>query len=517
MKKTIYNIMCAVCAMVCLTACNDWLDVEPDTETDKNSLLSNEAGFADAMSGIYTNMISDNLYGKSLTWYFVELMGGGAVSMYGNNTNVQMFSFHPDADYYMETLRNQYVDPIWNEEYNTIANVNSLLADIDGKQGVFTGDDYKVFKGELLGLRAFLHFDVMRLFADAYSSANYSVTKTYIPYVTSLTSSVHPLLTNDQACELMLKDLEEAKELLKSDPMYTGGEPSEYVCSAVTGNSSNRTKYGIESWHNRRFHFNYYAAVATMARIYLWKGDKQKAKECALEVIAAQEDKFPWVNTTLVANALSTSNYVARDRTFCTEQIFAMNIQDMEDKTDGYLHEGENAFSGVNGNIEGFDASVFDAATQRYDIRYAYLKTTYSNYGNNFTISTKYYNDDDTYNYSPWSRDRVPLIRLAEMYYIAAECEDDLDTAVGYLNTVRAHRGLSAYPLTVSSRDELQEQIRLEYHKEMIAEGQTFYYYKRRNENLVNKSAWSENEITPSVYTMPRPDDEDTYGGRTDE
>lgn len=520
MKKLYKTFLaaCILCFVGLLTSCNDWLEVEPDTETDKNSLLSNEAGFADALSGIYVNMISENLYGKNMTWYMLELMGGGAVSMYGNNTSLQMFYFHPKYDYYSESFRNTYVDPIWNEEYNTIANVNSLLESIDGQQSVFQGEDYNVFKGELLGLRAFLHFDVMRLYADAYTSADYSETNTYIPYVTAITSNVHPLLTNNQVCELLLTDLEEAKELLKSDPMYTGSEPSEYVCSTVTGSSTYRNRYGIEDWHNRRFHFNYYAAVATMARIYLWMGNKTKAKECALEVIAAQETKFPWVNTTLVSNTQSSSQYVARDRTFCTEQIFALNIQDLEDKTDGYLWQGETAFNSAYGNILGFNASVFDAATRQYDIRYAYLKDTYSYYGTEFVLSSKYVQDEDYDNYySPWARNRLALIRLAEMYYIAAECEDDLETAVSYLNTVRSHRGLSAYPLSVSSREELQEQIRLEYHKEMIAEGQTFYYYKRLNESITNMSAWSSYVISPNLFTMPRPDDEDTYGGRTTE
>lgn len=52
----------------------------------------------------------------------------------------------------MESLKLSDVDPIWNKIYNTIANLNSLLACIDDKQNVFGGDDYAVFKGEALGL-----------------------------------------------------------------------------------------------------------------------------------------------------------------------------------------------------------------------------------------------------------------------------------------------------------------------------------------------------------------------------
>ena len=511
---TITKILPALVFAFGMTSCNDYLDVEPDTEVDSKQLFSSEAGFADALSGVYVEMTGDNLYGKNLTWYMLELMGGNSTCMYGNNANYMMFSFHPDASYYMESLRNSDVDPIWNKEYNAIANINSALSVIDEKQGVFQGTDYNVMKGELLGLRAFLHFDVMRLFADAYSSDSYSAQKTYIPYVTELTSNVHPLLTNDQACELMLKDLEEARELLKSDPMYTQEDPSEYVCSTVTGTSYYRKQYGIKSWHNRRFHFNYYAALATEARIYLWMGNKTKALELAKEVIDAKEGTFTWVNSTLVSNVTSSSDYVCRDRTFATEQIFALNIKTLEDKMDGYILENENSFNGSNGYIEGFNPDVFDANTRQFDIRYAYLKNVYSYYGHVFYLTTKFKKDKDTYNYSPWAANRMPLIRISEMYYIAAECEPDLTKATAYLEEVRKHRGLESYPLTISSREQLQDEIEKEYYKEMIGEGQTFYMNKRLNQAVTGSGAYQSYTTQPNLFTLPMPDDEKTYGGR---
>lgn len=514
MKKIFKNSIYLFAGLLTLiaTSCNDWLEVSPDTETDKSTLLKKESGYADALSGIYAKMCSDNLYGKNMTWYGLELMGGGAKAMYGTNANFMAFFFNPKASYYMESLRNQFTDPIWNEEYNAIANINSLLKDIDGNQGAFQGDDYKVYKGELLGLRAFLHFDVLRLFADAYTSADYSADKTYIPYVTDLTSNVHPLLTNDQVCELALKDLTEAKELLKSDPMYTNSDPSEYVCSAVSGSLSNRNKYGIKSWHNRRFHFNYYAVLGTMARIYLWKGDKTNALACAKEVIDAPEGTFTWVNPTLVSNTQRTDDYSARDRTFCTEQLFALNINDLPDRMDGYTISINKPWDGQT--ILGINSDVFDPMEKQYDLRYSYLKTGVAYQGSNYDVCTKYYKDDSNNSYFPWAANRLPLIRLGEMYLIAAECEPNLETATQYLTTLRSHRGLSSVPLTISSRDELQEAIRLEYHKEMFGEGQSFYYYKRLNLPLSNATAWSTYDIEPNVYTMPRPDDEDTYGGR---
>ena len=509
---------------LCLTAlafsaCNNYLDVAPSTETDKDKLFSNESGFADALSGIYVTMASNDLYGKNLTWRGLDMMGGEGFTIpgFGSGYSYQSFNFNKNSSSYNESVRNNFSDKIWDTSFNAIANVNSALESIDGKKGVFTGSDYNVFKGELLGLRAFLEFDLLRLFAPAFNGEGYTETGTFIPYVKTLTSNVYPLLTNKQVCELALQDLEEAKELLKSDPMYTGADPSSFVCSAVTGNASYREKYGIKSWHNRRFHFNYWAAVATEARIYMWMGDKVNALKCAKEVINAPAGTFTWVAPELVSNISVNSQYVCRDRTFSTEQIFALNITDMDDRTDGYLIEKTIGFNSSSSNLQGFDATAFDAATRPYDYRFQYLRKSYSMYGNDFNLCTKYYKDDDYNNsYSPWSANRLPLIRLSEMYYIAAECEadDNLEQAEKDLETVRQHRGLQAYPLKITSADDLKEQIRLEYHKEFVGEGQTFYYYKRLNENITNKQAYGTVTVTPKVYTMQRPDDEDTYGGR---
>ena len=497
-----------------LTSCNDWLDVEPTTEMDRNDLFSNEAGFADAMSGIYTILNSDALYGKNMTWYLLEMMGGGAYAGSGLNSYIMQYYFHPNTPYsYFKNYQNNYIDPIWKNAYNAIANINSILECIDEKKNVFVGDDYSIIKGEALGLRAFLHFDLMRLYTDAYSSDDYSSSKVYMPYVSNLTSDVYALAPAEFIAQSILKDLTDAKELLKKDPILTGATPSQYTCDEVSGLVTLRNQYGIKDWHNRRLHFNYYAAVATMARLYLWTGKKEQALACAKEIIDAPADKFPWVNTDLIANVTSTSNTVARDRTFCTEQIMALNVIDLDDRIDGILQEKQVAFRSTNQMLGMNTNYIFDAATRDADPRYAYLRFIYSD---DMHISSKLYQDADQQNqYFPWAVKRIPLIKLAEMYYIAAECEPSLDKAVEYLETVRRHRGMAPYPLKVTNREELQQEIENEYRKEFISEGQLFYYHKRLNQSFTNTGFQGSYNITPEVFTMPRPDEEDTYGGRT--
>lgn len=197
MKTKIFNIALALTLGLGATSCNDWLDVEPSVEMDREQLFENEDGFADAMSGIYVNMGADQLYGKNLTWWFMELIGGTAQAGSSLTNIIAQYPFHKDTPYsYYQNYQTNYIDPIWRKAYNTIANVNSIINNIDDHKNVFKGNDYNVIKGEVLGLRAFLHFDLMRIYTDAYSSEKYKADAKYMPYVKTLTSDVYPILSS---------------------------------------------------------------------------------------------------------------------------------------------------------------------------------------------------------------------------------------------------------------------------------------------------------------------------------
>ena len=97
---------------------------------------------------------------------------------------------------------------------------------------------------------------------------------------------------------------------------------------------------------------------------------------------------------------------------------------------------------------------------------------------------------------------RIPLLKLSEMYLIAAEASGDKS----YLQTLRDHRGYVNYPLDDDC--DLTVEIEAEYQKEFMAEGQLFYYYKRLNyEKLPNMS-----DVMSGYYVFPMPDDEMEFG-----
>ena len=98
---------------------------------------------------------------------------------------------------------------------------------------------------------------------------------------------------------------------------------------------------------------------------------------------------------------------------------------------------------------------------------------------------------------------QIPLLKLSEMYLIAAEASGD----IRYLETLRANRGYATDPLPAGAN--LQDEITKEYQKEFIAEGQLFYYYKRRNMAILPITSTSMNRAT---CVLPVPDNELEFG-----
>jgi len=102
------------------------------------------------------------------------------------------------------------------------------------------------------------------------------------------------------------------------------------------------------------------------------------------------------------------------------------------------------------------------------------------------------------------------MIRKSELYYIAAEClaETDPEEAINYLNEVRLHRNLGALSSLLTT-PEVEQEIKAEYRKELIGEGQLFYYYKRKNADQIDGKYVTVND---DIYVLPLPDKEISFG-----
>ena len=482
-----------------LSSCKKWLEVQPESEIAAPVLFSTESGFMEGLNGIYSKCTFEQLYGKELTFGIPEALA-------------QNYTTTVDDQKYRQTALYNYrdgdfigrKDQIWATLYSSIVNCNLVLVNIDEHKNVFTGSNFGLIKGEALALRAYLHFDALRLFAPSYLR---NPSGAGVPYVTTYSKEITPLSSVSETIDKAIKDLEEAKKLMVSDPIrsasYIVGYPS--VKDTLLNGEE---KSPVLFLQNRRHRLNYYAVCGILARIYLYKNDKVNALLNAEEVIGSK--KFPWTAN----NDFNASEDAKKDRILYKELVFGWYIPGSAKKIKEDWFRG-----GVSGLYIQKDAArfVYETGTSSggNDLRFKNW-FTFASDGN----GGEWY-DIVKYKRNPLSTEAnanlhylmAPAIRLSEMYYIAAECTYGVnpEKAVDYLNTVRFARGLDN--LSVSSQSTFMTELIKECRKEWFAEGQMFFMYKRLNIGIYGQTGTI---IPPSdnIFVLPLPSDELVYGGR---
>lgn len=450
------------------TGCKKWLDVNPKTQIRESLLLENEQGFQDALIGVYLKMGSSSLYGQNLTMGFVDVMA----QYYRLNSGTFFTASHYE---YEDAGVKSYYSSIWRNAYDAIGNLNEILGQIETKKQLFTGDNYQKIKGQSLALRAMLHFDLLRLFGSA---PVVDASKPAIPYVTEFGVDVFPVLSTQDVIGKCMTDLSAAEELLSEDKAVS-----------IRGNPNPTSNY-----------MNYWAVKGLEARIHLYNGDKAEALAAAKEVINNQE-LFPFVALSAASANLN------RDRSYATEQLFSLNVFKLKSYTEAYtktavVNSPPTLYTTTTNLKKWYETSSGGSS----DIRFNYQ---FEQYSGGYATS-KYWQDGlADIPELKYLSNIIPLIRLSEMYYIAAECSTEPSEGVIYLNTVRKNRGLADLDAGISS-ESLKNEIFKAYRKEFYAEGQLFFFYKRLNESIISGYSGDATQI----YVVPLPDDEKEFGKR---
>ncbi|MCF6404652.1 RagB/SusD family nutrient uptake outer membrane protein [Chitinophaga filiformis] len=476
-----------ICAIITslsagLFSCNKYLDVKPEDQFVESAVYASEKGFINHLNGIYLDMGQGALYGGDLTFTLVSILG----QEYNISSN-SSHNWYQHANYaYANSLVEPAKEEVWSKAYEVIMSTNNLLENMDKFAGVLKPFRDSIIRGEALAIRAYMHFDLLRLYGPVYVSDSLSKS---IPYVTHADINTRPLLSANNVMDSILADLDHAERCLKTDPVISGGPMRIHGAEEVDF-----------FYQQRNGRLNYYAVKALKARILLYRGDKTGALAQAGVVIEGAGPWFPW--TTLKK---ASGNADFPDRTFSTEHLF-----------DIYCPKLYQSYS-ANFSPDVSDRAILAAHPTRLTAAFEGLESDYR-YNPSWIIPSVgdktyrcFYKYADVTNKdsADMFRYRVPMLRLSEMYYIAAECETDPVKALEYLNTIRYNRGLTALPETVT----LETEIRKEYQKEFYGEGQLFFYYKRKNQATIPKGgAGSGNfTMTAATYVMPLPRSETDY------
>lgn len=485
MKKIIIILTAALIGT--FSSCTNWLEHRPYDQVPGDELYTTETGAQEALNGLYLGLLSRSLYGGELTVGMLEAMS--------------MHYFIPEDHKYDELTSEQFTTSgsqsyflnIWKGMYKLIAQCNVFLANIEENRDNYDADNYNLYRGEAIALRTFLHFDLFRMFAPAWSEEN--KTQRAISYYDREVEQPTAYMTVEELTTQLLADIDEAIALLAKDPIL---ENVDYVSQGGT------------FWDFRSFRFNLYAAYALKARICLTTGDKTTAHSIATALL---ESRFPNGGTNNFMNVFpSVLDAPEDDPIGYTEMLFGMHDINRKNVYDTYFST-ELQTTQICAVSEARNNALFPLAQ---DIRRNNFTSAPSISGTIPLMSiTKYQeqeahsSDDLLYRY-----DIIPLIKKGELYLIAAESSDNDTEKQQWLEELRLTRGYFENNII----DDLNQTLQEEYEREFYAEGQYFYYLKRNGATTVADPSSGEIDETKTVsasyFVFPIPEEE--TNNRTD-
>lgn len=242
-KRNVQSVKYILLLTMLFMACEDFVEIAPPKESlVKSEVFANDITALSAMTGVYTYMMnrtfSSGYYNRSITF-----LSGLSADEYTNyNSSLEPFFYNA----LLSTDSN--LDRLWSGPYSVIYRANSILEGIMSAESGVSADIEKQLEGEAKFVRAFSYFYLVNLFGDVplYTSSD---------FWTNSRAERSPV---SQVYQQIITDLEDARELLLNDYSAADGE---------------RTRP------------NSYAAMALLARVYLYLKDWEKAETIATNVI----------------------------------------------------------------------------------------------------------------------------------------------------------------------------------------------------------------------------------------
>jgi hypothetical protein len=288
MKKIISTLFIAVAFI----SCNE-LDLEPEGVITRQQFFKTDADAAAAVTGVYQALTytegEQSLYGRNL--YFLTDMGSDYAAAGASASNYHVQSISRLAI----EAGNDRVALVWKQIYNGINRANIAIDNIPA----ITGGD-PVLRQRLVNeakfLRALLYFNVVRLWGDA------------------------PLV------------LHEAEEL-KNEILKVGRSPKEDIYTQIFSDLNDALALPPTYADADRGRPTGGAAKALLANVYLTRGEWQKARETAQDIVS---------NATVYGYSLVDDFgdlFTKTDRKNGPEHVFSIQFEN-----------GQNGTSGSTGN-----------------------------------------------------------------------------------------------------------------------------------------------------------------------
>lgn len=464
------NIIILFLVASAFTGCKKWLDVQPSDQIVDNELFSEALGYQHALNGIYIQAATQDLFGRNLSYGLNSSLGQDyAPGKMG--TEQQLVQYYDKTHASSQAL----IDNIWSKGYNTIANCNKLLGEIEAvpeskfQQG---RSERNMIIGEALAMRAMMHFEILRLYAPAPAKEPGGK---YIPYVSNYPARLNPPVTTSQVLDQITADLEKAQSLVAENDTIVNKNALTGKLQVILTGLGNQT-YGGPFYSYRMNRLNYVAIQGLLARVYLYAGNNIKAMHHARYLYDnyGPHGRLKYWEFTPEANTSGSSKYYK----MANDLLLAFYDADLIANLNKSFQSRYRISS---------DADSWFPASDR-DYRAGLLREFETDIvSEKGKITEKWMENPSTVAEIKRQNTIIPVLRLSEIYYIYSETlfrSGQVVEALDVLNQVRYARGKLT---TFSQTDEeaFYQELLNEYRREFLTEGQTFFAYKRLQRNLM--------------------------------
>jgi len=386
--------------LIYLTGCTKLIKIPPPAGTISTSqVFSTNEQATSAMSGIYFNMVTQNrsIFNTGLSAFCGLSADELNLSTESNST---LFQFQQNN---LVSNNSMIYGNFWTNAYSIIYESNSI---IEGLTNSTIGVNDSV-KNELIGeakfTRAFTYFYLVNLFGDLPLVTTINYNKTTLLYRTA----------KDEIYKFIVSDLIDAQNRLAND--YSVGFGQKIVP-------------------------NKWAAVALLARTYLYIGNWSGADSLASAVINNSQCRLTSLDSVFLANS---------DESIWQLQPIVTLGPAYNTTPDGYLFipkalnsNDYQPFAYINKNL----LNTFEPLDQR---RLSWIdSTTY--FGTNYFFPYKYKLGPANAKQGNTSFEFYSVLRLAEQYLIrseakAREANVNVTSAIADLNAIRNRAHLPDY------------------------------------------------------------------------
>ncbi len=448
MKKIIYTAL----LLLVTVSCDKWFEAEPQGGGESGAkVFDNEASFRDYMNGIYTGLRSTELYGSNLTLGGVEFLAQSFDPYAGAEAWAKM-------DFGSEMGQNVSREA-YTKLYAAIYQCNDILRLFAEKKDVdFIAGSREMMVAEARGLRAFLHFELLKLYSPAYTVDSGA---SNILWMES-TQAKGVQMTTAQLTDKVISELSAAAaELAKYDPIVTGVGYDEL---SLLGTAP----------IDRVWKLNYYGCLAAEARALMSRGtaeDFGKAYGLLTEIIG--EGGYAFVRTVSGTDYEFSAEFIfalpSPEKGFCalSEELFAP------------APDGRGMMISAQLPIEGLHAD--DRRRNWFDA--------------DNTMRTKF---APTSKIDKWkTTPAIPVIKIGEVYLMAAEAaakSNQLPAGIGQFNDFMTQRNSESMKLPdTATQTQLMDAVDKQYRYEFMGEGVRYHFCKRLNQTI---TAYDGSQIT---------------------